>query len=342
MLTTTRRTAAAVTALLLISGPGLAACRGSGTTVATGPSMTSPKRAGARPVDRTGGPVSAVLARTATQAIHSGHLDVDAGPVTMTGSFEGDDLSVTIGSGDTSGSGATQGPGLEMRLVGGKGFAHLGDAWISLPFGDTAVKASVGTRISDTVDAVRSALEKATVHEPGTPMTVDGLAVTRYRAGLTGTHAAELFTGTGGLSSKLPDDARGRRIADYVLQHATVTLVGDVDADGMLRRLEVSSTVDTAGYPDCLPLKVLPAGTSIVLSAIDRPQGITAPPPDQVKDITQVDPSELLGGILGGSGGDPTGRLPQGLRDLADRLGAGGGPGGAAAPLDRILDGCPE
>lgn len=342
MRTTTRRTAAAFTVLLLTTGTVLVACSGSDDTVVAGPSMTSAVREVTRTPDRTVSPASAVLARTAAQPIRSGRLDIDAGHVTLSGSFEGDDLSAHMSTGDSAGSGTAQGPGLEMRLVGGEGFAHLGDTWITVPFGATAVKASVGSRISDAVDAVRSALEKATVDEPGTPMTVDGVAVTRYRSELSGKQAAELFESSGGLSSKLPVGARGRSVADYALQHAKVTLVGDVDAAGMLRRLEVSTSLDTSAYPDCLPLTMVPATTSIVLSDIDRPQGITAPPRDQVKDLTQVAPQELLDGVLGQSGVDTTNTLPQELRDLMDRLGTGDRNGGdVQAPLDRILDGCP-
>lgn len=336
------RTVVVAGAVTLLVASMSASC-GTGTGRAAGPSKLSAPRGS---VDARATPASMVLARTAAQAIRSGHMEVQAGGLDMSASFDGTDLVVRSTPGSSSTDPSARSAGVEMLVVGGQTYARIGDTYVRVPFGGTAITASAGTRVSDTVATVRHVLEQATVSEPGTPTTVDGVPVTRYRTTLPATKATDLVGGGGGLTSSLPDDTRTSRIAEFLVQHSTVTLVGDIEADGSLRRLEVTSSTDTSAYPDCALFKEVPVTTSIVLSGIDQPQGIEPPPADHVKDLTALDPTELLGEMAGALGspadGSPgaTGSIPEQLRGLADRLN-GGGNAADPAGLDRLLQGCP-
>lgn len=322
MTTTTRTTAAAVTLVMLITGLGVTGCSEGGRDITSGPSVTSAERGthdGAEAATPAT-PATAVLARTAQQPIRSGRVDVQAGPVTMATAFDGDDLRVRTTaeghpSGTTSGSG-----GVELLLVGGQAYAQIGNDVVRVPFGSSALSSSAGTSISDTIGAVRNLLEKATVDDPGTPATVDGVAVTRYRAELTGTGVADLLDGTGAWRSKVPGDEATRRSVDDALNRARVSLVGDIDGEGMLRHLVITVTPDASASADCSLLRFLPT-TTITLSGIDQPQGITAPPADQVKDLTELDPTQLFDDFAKGFSIDgatppvPSTSLPGGVPD---------------------------
>jgi len=325
MTTTTRTTAAAVTLVMLITGLGVSGCSEGGRDITSGPSVTSAERGARDGAEATtpataATPATAVLARTAQQPIRSGRVDVQAGPVTMATAFDGDDLRVrTTAEPDASGT-ITGSAAVEMLLVGGQAYARIGNDVVRVPFGSSALSSSVGTSISDTIGAVRNLLEKATVDDPGTPATVDGVAVTRYRAELTGTGVADLIDGTGAWRSKVPGDEATRRSIDDAMNRARVSLVGDIDGGGMLRHLVITVTPDTSASADCSLLRFLPT-TTITLSGIDQPQDITAPPADQVKDLTELDPAQLFDdfakgfSIDGTTPPEPSASLPGGVLD---------------------------
>lgn len=307
MRTTTRAAAVVLTATACI---GVTSCVDRGHDLTAGPSVTSPRREVTR--RPTPSPASVVLARTAAQAIRSGRVEVHSGPMAMTARFDGEDVEVLAGAStgtDAAGQGSA---GVEMLVVGGRAYARTGDTYLRVPFGAQALSSSLGTRITDTIAAIRRLLEKATVGDPGTPMTVDGIDVLRYRAELTGTGVADLLDGTGARRAAPPVDDATRRVVDDALGSAKVTLVGDIDGDGTLRRLEITVTPGTPGSPDCSLMRFLPT-TTVTLSGIDQPQGITAPPAEQVRDLAEVDPTEMLGAVARGlhaEGGSEPGATP--------------------------------
>ncbi|MBS1837558.1 MAG: hypothetical protein JST64_07655 [Actinobacteria bacterium] len=309
MTNTTRRAAATAAAAVMITCVGITSCADGRSDVAAGPTLTSPTRSSERRTAPSAGAVKVVLARAAQQPIRSGRVEIHAGRVEVAGAFDGDDMRIRSSATAAQSAPDTSPAGIEMLVVGGRVYAHTGDAYVRVPFGASALSASVGTSISDTVAAVRRLLEKATVDQPGTPTTVDGVEVTRYQAQLTGTGVADLLDGTGAWRSGIPGDESTRRSVDDALSRARVSLQGDVDASGMLRHLEITVTPDTT-TGDCSLLRLLPT-TTITLSGIDQPQSIAAPPPDQVKELTEIDPSRILGDIAAGFGADSASPQPQ-------------------------------
>lgn len=347
---TIRRSAVAV-GLALVALSSTVGCDVGGDTTATA-SMISPPRPGVRstaPADAPG-PATAVLASASDQPIRSARIEMRSGPLEVIGSFEGDDADIRLGSAnpaDTSGSAA-----VELLLVDGHAYARLGGSVVRVPFGSAALSASIRTRISEAVDTARSALRRSTVDQPGTPTVLDGRPVTRYRAEMTGPDAVAVLEGSGSRPPAIAEDSRAGRITEYLSAHSRVTLTGDLDEDRALRRLEISTSIDTSAFPDCALFAALPATGSIVLDDIDAPQGITAPPADQVKDLTELDPAALLGDLGGRlAGGEVTGpgagstsgpSIQEHLRNLQDRLGAAApATGDRGSTLDGLLEGCP-
>lgn len=313
---------------------GLTSCAVDGGSGATAPSLTSPSRSAvgdeAPPADAD---AVSVLARTSSQPIASGRLAITVGGHEVTVQFDGGDIRAGLG-----------GSGAEMLVVDGSPYLRNGERWITIPGIENLPVDTATFDASGMIDRIRGVLDSSSVTAPGEPMTVEGVEVTRYRTQLDGKEAVDLFSEAGTAAKLIDGDERGRRILEYGMDHTTVDLVGDVDADGMLRRLEITSRVDGSAYPDCALLTTTGEMT-VVLSDIDRPQDIAAPPAESVDSLMDLDPSQLLDGLadqLGGGSADspgaspvdgtnPLGSLPDAFGDLAGRMGSGD-----------LYTGCPE
>lgn len=314
-----------------VAATGLAAC-GPGDGIA-GPSATSDTRAPGVVTDKGPAPATetAVLARAASQPIESGMLEITASDHHAQVRFDGDDLHVAVGDPASAASGATPtGFAAEFLLVDGTAYLRAGERWITIPgLEHLPVGGATAVDASGTIDRIRGVLDRSAVTAPGEPATVYGIDVTRYRAQLTGREAVDLLSEAGTAAKLLDGDERGRRILGYGLDHTTVDMVGDVDADGRLRRLEITSHVDNASYPDCSPLSMATSDVKVVLSGIGTPQDITAPPAESVGRLSDLDPTELLGG------------LAERLGEWTDRDDPG--PlGSLPTSLDELYAGCPE
>jgi hypothetical protein len=320
----------ATATVLLLGSPLLVACSGDDTLVA-GPSTTSAERPDEddRP---TAEATPAALATAAATPITSGHLQFSGSGIEVEASFDGDDVRISTTSPTPDGTIAGM-PGAVSLLVDGQAYVGLGDRWISVPLDELPIDGAGQDELSASVASTVDALRSAAVTEPPTRATVDGVEVDRYRTTLTGTEADELLSGTG-FGPYTAGDARSERIIAYVADHTTVDVVADVDGQDRLRRLEITSHVDVSEYPDCMFFEVTPPEVSMVLSEIGESQDIVAPPADQVVDMSELDPGDLLGEIVDGAGA-ATGGPELGL-DEDDPI------GGAIGMLEHMYEGCPE
>lgn len=170
-----------------------------------------------------------VLARTSSQPIASGRLAITVGGHEVTVQFDGGDIRAGLG-----------GSGAEMLVVDGSPYLRNGERWITIPGIENLPVDTATFDASGMIDRIRGVLDSSSVTAPGEPMTVEGVEVTRYRTQLDGKEAVDLFSEAGTAAKLIDGDERGRRILEYGMDHTTVDLVGDVDADGMLRRLEIT------------------------------------------------------------------------------------------------------
>ncbi len=321
---TRRRILITTAAVLLLGSPVVAACSGDDTLVA-GPSLTSDERAAATPAAPDSMATPAALAAAAADPVTSGRIQMRSGVVDVDVRFDGDDLSVTT----------SEPAGTETLLVDGDAYVKLGDRYTHLPFGGLLGEledAPWSTTLDATLDALRTA---ATEGEP-VRTSVDGIDVDRYHVTLSGTGATELLPGVdGSMTEELGADRIGR-ILRYATDHTSVDITADVDDGGRLHRVEVTADADTSAYPDCSLYRMTPADMTVVITEIGRPQAIQAPAPDEVADLTELDPTELLDEIVGDA--TSPAELEDRLGDVLDQM----GPFGEQGPIDGLYDGCPE
>ena len=320
----TRRGILVTTAtVLLLGSPVVAACSGDDTLVA-GPSLTSDERAATSAApDAVATP--AALAAAAADPVTSGRIQMRSGVVDVDVRFDGDDLSMT-----TSEPAET-----EILLVDGDAYVKLGDRYTRLPFGGLLgemEEAPWSTTLDATLDALRTA---ATEGEP-VRTSVDGIDVDRYHVTLSGTEATELLPGVDGSTTDELGADRIGRILRYATDHTSVDITADVDDGGRLHRVELTADADTSAYPDCSLYRMTPTDMTVVITEIGRPQHIQAPAPDEVADLTELDPTELLDEIVG-EGTSPA-ELEDRLGDVLDQM----GPFDEQGSFDGLYEGCPE
>lgn len=321
---TRRRILITTATVLLLGSPGLAACSGDDTLVA-GPSLTSDERAAVAPAATDAVATPAALAAAAADPVTSGRIQMRSGVVDVDVRFDGDDLSMTT----------SEPAGMETLLVDGDAYVKIGDRYTRLPFGGLLGEmgeAPWSTTLDATLDALRTA---ATEGEP-VRTSVDGIEVDRYHVTLSGTDAAELLPGVdGSMTEGLGGDRIGR-ILGYASDHTTVDITADVDDGGRLHRVELTADADTSAYPDCSLYRMAPTHMTVAITEIGRPQGIQAPAPDQVADLTELDPMDVLGEIVG-EGSSPA-ALEDRMGDVLDEI----GPFDEQGSLDGLYEGCPE
>ncbi len=301
-------------AAVAVAGAGLGACTDDGAeTVEASPS---------------------VLADTAAD-IRSGRMEVSIGPLRQVVEFDGEDGRATMEISDEAAA-ALAGqsdspedresvtsftePSMESLQVDGVRYVSRGGRWVKMPdpahdsgpaAEDSEVVESFETvppdeqpASADTLAALVGALAKTSVDEPGEPAERDGQAVVRYRTELTAGEATDLITEIGGdtwVASATSED-RYERVRAYEQEHTTVELVGEVGERGDLVRLEVHQRADTSSYPDCRPYSAELFGSfaniSAVLTEINEPQDIQAPPAELIDEFEVPSLGDL--GIPGG------------------------------------------
>lgn len=299
-------------AAVAVAGAGLGACTDDGTeTVEASPS---------------------VLADTAAD-IRSGRMEVTWGPATSVMQFDGEDMRITTEFPDGAGAtidGTSDGEedenveswvesSTEMLTVDGVTYMESDGRWMTMPTFDLDAESGVAADsgvaaetvpteetagFGDFVSALSTILSRSTVDQPGERVERQGRALVRYRTEMTAKDADELIAEMvgGAQDADANSEDRYERVMAYLYERMTLEVVGEVDDRGELVRLEVHQRADLADYPDCEVYSEDDlggvTGSTMVLTEINEPQDIQAPPAELIDEFEVPSPLDL--GIVDG------------------------------------------
>jgi hypothetical protein len=252
----------------------------------------------------------------AAEEIRSARIEMTDTTGTTVMRVDGDDVAVeTVRTQD---DGAPFPGDYRSITVGGTTYTTMGsDRYVEFPEqtdGDDLSIGSFNDFAIGMVETIDELLRSSVVGQPGERTTIDGEDVTRYGATVDAKSAFQALDDAmqGSLGgSATPDDgetSRSDRIDDYAMDHMTVDLVGDVDDDGNLRRLTMTTSADLSEFPDCERFDPEPTEATFTVTEINEPQHIEAPPADQVQSIDEYT-DELANG--GGFFGEPDPDAPE-------------------------------
>lgn len=222
-------------------------------------------------------------------------VESDGWMMQLSGRFSGDDMALTLSSGDVppSAAGTSSSDRFETIVVDGNSYTTSSTdpgRWTMVP------QAAVPTNGSqpwqqNPMRWILDVLAETVVDRPGVAADADGVPVTRHELTLTGDKALNLLVPGGAENPMLDaaqfDDAataeRFRRILEYRADHTVIDVVVDLDENGELRDADLTYRPDPGDYPDCYFLHMAVTGdVHMRIYDLGEPQDIQAPPADSV------------------------------------------------------------